>query len=98
MNHREVLLTLFECYCRKVNLSQSRVSSLVFNHGGRIARIRAGRDFTVGSYERALRWFSDHWPEGLHWPVGIERPPRSGQGGVRNSVRVAAPRSRREPG
>lgn len=98
MNHREVLLTLFECYCRKVKLSQSRVSSLVFNHGGRIARIRAGRDFTVGSYERALRWFSDHWPEGLHWPAGIERPPRSDQGGLRNYGRVAAPRGRREPG
>ena len=98
MNHREVLLTLFECYCRRVKLSQSRVSSLVFNHGGRIARIRAGRDFTVGSYERALRWFSTHWPEGLPWPEGIERPPRTGEGGELNSGRVAAPRSRRELG
>lgn len=98
MTHREVLLTLFECYCRRVNLSQSRVSSLVFNHGGRIARIRAGRDFTVGSYERALLWFSDHWPEGLPWPRGIGRPPRAVQGGEKNRGRVVAPRSRRKPG
>lgn len=98
MNHREVLLTLFECYCRRVKLSQSRVSSLVFNHGGRITRIRAGRDFTVGSYERALRWFSTHWPEGHPWPEGIERPPQAGEGGELNSGRVAAPRSRRELG
>lgn len=98
MNHREVLLTLFECYCRRVKLSQSRVSSLVFNHGGRIAGIRAGRDFTVGSYERALRWFSIHWPEGLSWPEGIERPPRTGQGGEQDPARVVAPRSWRESG
>ena len=98
MTHREILLTLFECYCRSANLSQSRVSSLVFNHGGRIARIRAGRDFTVGSYERALRWFSAHWPEGIPWPVGIERPSRDGQSGEQNSGRVVAPRSYREPG
>ena len=98
MNHREILLILFECYCRRVKLSQSRVSTLVFNHGGRIARIRAGRDFTVGSYERALRWFSDHWPEGLIWPAGIERPPRAGPGGEEKRGRVAAPGCGREPG
>jgi len=98
MNHREVLLTLFECYCRRVKLSQSRVSSLVFNHGGRITRIRAGRDFTVGSYERALQWFSNHWPEGLHWPVGIERPPRDGQDGEQNPGRTIAPGSQRGSG
>lgn len=98
MTHREVLLTLFECYCRRVKLSQSRVSSLVFNHGGRIARIRAGRDFTVGSYERALLWFTEHWPEGLPWPSGIEQPPRAGAGGEQNFSRVVAPPSKREPG
>ncbi len=99
MTHREVLLTLFECYCRRAKLSQARVSTLVFNHGGRIARIRAGRDFTIGSYVRALRWFSHHWPEELPWPAGIERPPRAGQRGEAAATgQVAAPGSRREPG
>ena len=96
MTHREVLLTLFECYCRRVKLSESRVSRLVFNHWGRIARIREGRDFTVGSYERALWWFSDHWPEELPWPIGIGRPARAVQGGEENPGRVVAPRNRRE--
>ena len=95
MTHREVLLTLFECYCRRAKLSEARVSSLVFNHGGRIARIRAGRDFTISSYERAMRWFSNNWPEGLSWPAGIERPPRSREIGEENTGRVAAPWSRR---
>ncbi len=98
MTHREVLLTLFECYCRRVKLSQSRVSSLVFNHGGRIARIRAGRDFTVGSYERALLWFSNHWPEKYPWPAGIERPLQTGWSDEAAVGPVAAPGSRREPG
>ena len=98
MTHREILLTLFECYCRRVKLSQSRVSSLIFNHGGRIARIRAGRDFTVGSYERALRWFSDHWPEGIPWPAGIERPSQTGRSDEAAVRPVAAPGSRRESG
>ena len=99
MTHREVLLTLFECYCRRAKLSQARVSTLVFNHGGRIARIRAGRDFTIGSYVRALRWFSNHWPEELPWPAGIERPSRAGlRGEAAATGQVAAPGSRREPG
>ena len=98
MTHREVLLTLFECYCRRAKLSQARVSTLVFNHGGRIARIRAGRDFTVGSYERALRWFSDQWPEELSWPEGIPRPSRAGQAAEGEAARVAVPGSGREPG
>ena len=98
MTHREVLLTLFECYCRRVKLNESGVSRLVFNHWGRIARIREGRDFTVGSYERALRWFSDHWPEGLPWPGSIERPPRAGQQGKQNSGQVVVPPSEWKPG
>ena len=93
MTHREVLLTLFECYCQRAKLSQARVSTLVFNHGGRIARIRAGRDFTVGSYERALRWFSDQWPEELSWPEGIPRPSRAGQAAEGEAARVAVPGS-----
>lgn len=88
MTHREVLLTLFEHYSRKAKLSQARVSTLVFNHGGRIARIRAGRDFTIGSYERALRWFSTHWPEKYPWPTGIERPSRAGRATEKDTVGV----------
>ena len=95
MTHREVLLTLFKCYCGRVKLSQARVSTLVFNHGGRIARIRAGRDFTVGSYERALRWFSDQWPKGLSWPEGIPRPYRAGQAEKGEDFPVAVPGSGR---
>ena len=74
MDHREVLQTLFRCYCWHTKRSEARISTLVFNHGGRIAGIQAGRDFTVGSYERALRWFSAHWPDGLPWPEEIPRP------------------------
>ena len=74
MNHRAELLSLFEAYCGRVGLSLSRVSTLVFNHGARVQRIQAGSDCTTRSFERAVQWFSDHWPSDLEWPSDLPRP------------------------
>ena len=74
MNHRDTLCTLFDLYCSQRQLSDARVSTLVFNHGARIGRIRAGAGFTVDTYTRAIQWFSDHWPTDLPWPPDIPRP------------------------
>ena len=35
---------------------------------------------TLQTYERVLRWFSDHWPADLEWPSDIPRPaPSAGE-------------------
>jgi hypothetical protein len=62
-------------FCAARGLSTARVSTLVFNEGGKLGEIIAGRvDLTTRRYERAMAWFSDNWPEGAVWPEGVARP------------------------
>lgn len=68
------IIRLGGSYCDATELSLSRVSTLVFNDGKILARLAAGSDITTGRYQRALQWFSDHWPEGLDWPSDVPRP------------------------
>lgn len=80
MDHREKLLVLVDGYCGHTHRSEARVSTVVLNGGHRIKSIRGGGSFTVATYERAMAWFSDHWPAGLAWPEGVERPPQQKKG------------------
>lgn len=68
------LLTLARVYSKARDLSQSRVSTLVFNDGKVFDRLSVGKDMTTGRFETAVRWFSANWPEGADWPDEIERP------------------------
>ncbi|RXF72091.1 hypothetical protein [Hansschlegelia zhihuaiae] len=40
-------------------------------------RLETGASFTIRKYDDAMAWFSDNWPEGLAWPVGVPRPARA---------------------
>lgn len=53
----------------------------MWNHGARHRQIRAGADLRTRSFERALQWFSDHWPPGLAWPTDVARDPLSDSAG-----------------
>ena len=80
MTLREQLLHLADLYSsaatpgRRGAVKFSSISSRVFDDGKTLPRVAAGGDVTTGSYERALRWFSDNWPESAAWPEGIARP------------------------
>lgn len=74
MNHSANLISLFDLYCAVTKRSESRVSTLALNGGHRVGAVRNGAGFTVTTYERAVSWFSEHWPTGVEWPDGIERP------------------------
>lgn len=63
-----------DAYAAARGLSRSRVSTIVFNAGMVLDRIASGKDLTTASFERAMRWFSDHWPENAEWPAHVERP------------------------
>jgi hypothetical protein len=71
---RVQLIAVADAYCRARKLSRSRVSTIVFNAGLALDRIASGKDLTTGSWERAMRWFSDNWPEGALWPPFAPRP------------------------
>ena len=68
------ILILSDEYCQAVGLSRARVSTLVFRRGGKIDAIEAGADVTTASYEHALEWFAQRWPQGVDWPNGVPLP------------------------
>jgi hypothetical protein len=79
MNLRHQLLLLARLYGQATSLSAARISTIVFNDGKTIDRIGRGGDIRTGSFERAVWWFSDHWPDGLPWPDGVHRPSPSSE-------------------
>lgn len=68
------LIAVADAYCRARKLSRGRVSTIVFNAGMALDRIASGKDLTTGSWERAMSWFSQNWPEGANWPADVGRP------------------------
>ncbi|MEO1084644.1 MAG: hypothetical protein AAFY88_10400 [Acidobacteriota bacterium] len=80
MDYRDRLLGLAETYRAARGLSLARVSTLVRNDGKFFDSMRAKkngkrRSCTVETYETAISWFDDEWPEDLEWPSQyVERP------------------------
>lgn len=72
------LLLVARAYCAARRLSLARTSTLVFNEGKKLDLIASGSaDLATGRFERAMRWFSDNWPEDAHWPTEVARPTAS---------------------
>lgn len=74
MTLREQLLTTIDSYRSVSGLSEARISTRVFSGGRRIEQLRKGGDVGTMSFERAMLWFSENWPEGAEWPAGVPRP------------------------
>ncbi|WP_375458862.1 hypothetical protein [uncultured Enterovirga sp.] len=68
------LLRLVEAFSAARGVSEARTSTLVFNDGGRILDLRSGRDIGTRRLDRAIVWFSDHWPTNAAWPPDVPRP------------------------
>lgn len=61
-----------------MKIGRQRVSTIVLQRGATIQKLADGSaDITTGTFERAMQWFSDHWPEGMEWPDGIARPAKA---------------------
>lgn len=73
------LLALAEIYALHYDITHWTLSYRVFRKGDFFNRLRAGRGCTVRSYNRAVQWFSDHWPAGVAWPADIPRPKPAAQ-------------------
>lgn len=74
----EHLLKLAEAYRSHVGLSLSTVSSYAANDGKLFRRFAEdGAGCTVRRANALVQWFSDHWPEDLEWPKGIDRPAKT---------------------
>jgi hypothetical protein len=75
MNDIKHLLAVADAYKAALQIDEDKtVSSRVFEDSKKLSAMRGGADITVGRYNAAMVWFSEHWPEGAEWPGGIARP------------------------
>ena len=74
MSNIASLITLCESYAVAKGIGLPRLSTIVFNDGKVIGRLKDGADITVGRLENAVRWLDANWPVDTPWPEGLPRP------------------------
>jgi hypothetical protein len=74
MNLREKILLVSDIYCAANGRGRKRVSTLALSRGSKLDDIASGADLTTRSYEAAMLWFSNNWPDGVEWPAAVHRP------------------------
>jgi hypothetical protein len=74
MDAKPTLIATADAWCAATGMSKARLATLVVNDGKFFARLDAGGSCTLRTFERAMRWFSTHWPEAATWPAGVPRP------------------------
>ena len=72
-----ILSTVGAAYAVHTKLAASTIWARAAKDARFLDRIESGQGFTVKTYDRAMQWFSDNWPEDAEWPAGVERPFRS---------------------
>lgn len=68
------LLCVSDAWCSATGKAEATLSTRMLRDGKRLGRIRAGADIGVLTIAAAMRWLSDHWPDGLDWPADVPRP------------------------
>ena len=68
------LLSIADAYAAATGVSDTTISSRVFDDGKKLSALREGKDISVRRANSALQWFSDNWPNDAPWPRGVERP------------------------
>jgi hypothetical protein len=72
------LVLVANAYCAGSGSSRNAVSKQLFDRGGQIDALAAGRrDVNTATFERAMKWLSDNWPADAAWPDDVDRPARS---------------------
>ncbi len=65
------LIAISDAFCAARGMSRARVATLVFNYGKKLDLIADGADLATRTFERAMAWFGDNWPEGVERPVPL---------------------------
>lgn len=74
MNAIDELLAVVSAFAEARQLSESRVSTLVFGEGTRLKHLREGGDMGARRVARGMSWLSSNWPNGAQWPADVTRP------------------------
>ena len=68
----EDFLAVSDAYCSAVELSDARISTLIFNAGSKIKFLKSGTDLSTGHWIDAMQWFSERWPKGVDVPTEMK--------------------------
>ncbi len=87
----ERLIRIGQTYGHSCGLALSTVGRLAGGHGAFFARVAEGR-VTFRRVDRAIQWFSNHWPADVRWPEDVPRPePTPGSAAARSRLRRPDP-------
>lgn len=68
------LLTVARAYASAEGIELSRASWRAFSESKTLDDLTEGRTSpTLRRADRALQWFSEHWPDGAVWPAAVPR-------------------------
>jgi hypothetical protein len=71
---KRILLDVSSEFVRATGRKPSGVWASAVKDGRFMDRLDSGQTFTVKTFDRALQWFSDHWPDNAKWPRYVPRP------------------------
>jgi len=73
---KKILFKIQQAYSAHYGLTHWAVSYRIFGHGDFFHRLmkKDQSSCTIRTFDRAVSWFSDSWPENLAWPDDIPRP------------------------
>lgn len=71
---KDQIVRIADLYAASAGIGRKRLSTIVFNRGAKLDNIANGGDLATGTYEKAMQWFSDHWPKDQLWPSDVQRP------------------------
>lgn len=75
MTFTESLLIVCRAYSEALAIPMKTASSRVFDESKLLDAVLSGRaTLTLARADKALRWLSDHWPDGAVWPREVARP------------------------
>lgn len=72
------LLAVATAYCEAEGIALSTASGRSFDESKLLVNLAARLSSpTLRRADRALQWFSDHWPDSAVWPESVPRPASS---------------------
>ena len=71
---KDQIVRIADLYAASAGIGRKRLSTIVFNRGAKLDGIASGGDLVTGTFEKAMQWFSDHWPKDVAWPADVQRP------------------------
>lgn len=68
------LNAVFEAFSAASKLKASTIWARAVGDARFMDRLSSGASFTIKTYDNAIKWFSDNWPQGAVWPANVNRP------------------------